>query len=50
MARYLVTFTETYEVEADDKREAKAVAQERRELANFDTDDISVEIIEGIKV
>ena len=48
MSRYLVTFTETYEVEADDSREAESVADELRDIAFPTSTDVSVEIIEGV--
>jgi hypothetical protein len=48
--RFLVTFTGTYEVTADDSREAQAVAEELAFLNSPDTEEVSVEIIEGIKV
>lgn len=50
MARYLVTYTESYEVEADDEREATSVAEETRDLYPPDTEDVSVEIVKGIAV
>lgn len=48
MARFLVTRTETYAVEADDAREAEAVAAELRDIARPDTENVSVEILKGI--
>ena len=50
MARYLVTETRTFEIEAEDAREAKAVAEEMDGFSSTDTYDVSVEIIEGIKL
>jgi hypothetical protein len=49
--RYLVTFTETFEIEADDAREAEAAAEER---SYFDSqigspnETVLVEILEGV--
>ena len=48
MARYLVTFTAAYEVEADSAREAESVADELSDIAFPDSQDVSVEIIKGI--
>jgi hypothetical protein len=51
MARYLVTYTTTYTVEAEDAREAEAVAEEMWLLGyGAASEDVAVEIIEGIKV